>query len=556
MELFSYQEPKIYRCFAYGRLSKKDAEKALRENDESNSIRNQRDLIHEYIDRQPDLTLCMEGFDDNYTGTNFDRPNFKKMMQAVEEGKIDCIVVKHLSRSGREHRDAGRYILKQFPAQGIRFIAITDGYDSARQDASSHMLVSFKNLMNDNYCRDASIKIRSHLDIRRKNGKFIGSFAAYGYRKDPEDKNHLVSDDEAAAVVQDIFAWKISGMSNQGIANRLNQLGVLSPMEYKRAKGVNYGSGYKVHAQASWSAVAVRRILTSVVYLGIMEQGKRTTPNYKVKREMERPQSEWIRVEGTHDPIISAEDFDLAARLLALDTRAAPGETVVYPLAGLLYGGDCRSNRARRTASADGQTYDYYVCGGHKSNRKNCSAHSVRAGELEQAVLDGINMHIQAVADLRQALEVVSRRPSRKVEVSKLNRRMDALQRELEKARELKDALYRRYAMGEIELEDFREFKRIFEQDCQKAEQAMDAQRAQLDAILKNGAPNSPWIDYFQRFGRVEKLSRSIAVRLIDQVHIFEGGRLEIVFRYQAEYEMAREYLALYASGSGWEEAV
>ena len=163
------------------------------------------------------------------------------MIQAVEAGKVNCIIVKDLSRFGREHLDAGKYILRLFPALGIRFIAITDGYDSARQDASSHMLVSFKNLMNDNYCRDASIKIRSHLDVRRRNGKFIGSFAAYGYFKDPEDKNHLLIDDEAAAVVRDIFAWKISGMSNQGIADKLNHLGILSPMEYKQANGIKYG---------------------------------------------------------------------------------------------------------------------------------------------------------------------------------------------------------------------------------------------------------------------------------------------------------------------------
>lgn len=330
MEFFSCQRPEIYRCYAYGRLSRKD-QKTRQDSDESNSIKNQRDLIHEYIGRHPDLELCMEGYDDNYSGTNFDRPHFQEMMRAIEEGKIDCIVVKDLSRFGREHVDVGKY-LRQFTSQNIRFIAILDIYDNTKETSSDHLVVSMKNLFNDNYCRDTSIKIRSHLDVRRRNGKFIGSFAAYGYRKDPEDKNHLLIDDEAAAVVQDIFAWKIDGMSNQAIADQLNQLGILSPMEYKQAKGVNYGSGYKVHAKALWSSVTVRRILTSVVYLGIMEQGKRTTPNYKVKREIQRPQEEWMRVEGTHDPIVSKEDFNLVARLLMLDTRATPGGKTVYPL--------------------------------------------------------------------------------------------------------------------------------------------------------------------------------------------------------------------------------
>ncbi len=556
MEFFSSQEPEVYRCYGYGRLSKKDVEKARRENDESNSIKNQRDLIHEYIDRHPDLTLCMEGYDDNYTGTNFERPHFQEMIQAVEAGKVNCIVVKDLSRFGREHLDAGRYILKQFPAQGIRFIAITDGYDSARQDASSHMLVSFKNLINDNYCRDASVKIRSHLDVRRRNGKFIGSFAAYGYCKDPEDKNHLLIDDEAAAVVRDIFDWKLRGMSNQGIADKLNQLGILSPMEYKQAKGIKYGSGYKVHSKALWSSVTVRRILTNVVYLGVMEQAKRTTPNYKVKREIQRPQEEWITVEGTHEPIITQQAFDLVARLLLLDTRSAPGEAYVYPLAGLLYCGDCHSSMARKASITEGQTYHYYICGGYKNDRQQCSIHSIRAAELERAVLEGINFHIRSVVNLRQTLEAISRRPAQKLVVSKLDHRIDALQKELDKARELKDALYRRYALGEIELDDFREFKRIFEQDCQKAEQAMATQRAQLDAIMNNGSPNSPWIDYFMQISQVDKLTRGIAVKMIDQVLVFEDRRIEIVFRYQAEYEMARQFVSLHSQDDRWKEAV
>lgn len=543
MELFSCQEHKVYRCYAYGRLSKRDKEDGVHE---SNSIKNQRALIHDYISRCPDLKLCMEGYDDDYTGTNFERPEFKKMLAAVEAGEVDCIVVKDLSRFGREHLDTGRYILKSFPAMGIRFIAITDGYDSSRQDASSHMLVSFKNLMNDNYCRDASIKIRSHLDVRRQNGKFIGAHAPYGYQKDPEDKNHLIIDNEAAAVVRDIFAWKIAGMSNKRIADRLNQVGVLSPMEYKQAKGSRFASGYKVHAKSAWSSVTVRRILTSVVYLGILEQGKRTTPNYKVKTVVERPPEEWFRVEGTHEPIVSQEDFDLAARLLLLDTRAAPGQETVYPLAGLLYCGDCLSTMTRKSLETEGHLYHYYLCTGHRADNTRCSTHTVRAQSLEQAVLDGLNFHIRSVAALRDALEAVSRRPSQRLEAEKLDRRMAALREELEKVQELKDTLYRRYALGEIEEEDFREFKRIFEQDRLRAEQAIEAQRAELDAIRKNGSPVSPWIAYFQRFGRVEELTRPVAVRLIDQVRVFEGGRVEITFRYQAEYEMALHFLELH----------
>ena len=203
----------------------------------------------------------------------------------------------------------------------------------------------------------------------------------------------------------------------------------------------------------------------------------------------------------------------------------------------------------------DGQTYQYYVCGGHKSDAQKCSTHTIHAEMLEQAVLESLNFHIQSVKEMRQALEAISRRPAQKLEVSKLNRRVDTLQRELEKARETKDNLYRLYAQGEIDLEDFRNFKRIFEQDCQKAEQAIEAQQAQLDAILNSGSPTSPWIEYFQQFGQVDELNRGIAVKMIDQVNVFEGGYIEIVFRYQTEYERTRQFIELHAQNSALKEA-
>lgn len=307
-------------CYAYGRLSKEDLDKKA----ESDSIKNQRDLIHAYIDRDPELHLVMEGYDDGYTGTSFDRPHVREMLEAVKSGKVNCVVVKDLSRFGREYIESGQYIEKLFPALGVRFIAINDNYDTAHLDSSSSLMLPFKNLMNDSYCRDTSIKIRSHLDVKRRNGEFIGSFAVYGYAKDPENKNRLVVDPEAAETVREIFARRIAGQSCQAISDDLNALGVLSPMEYKRSKGINFKTGYQVQSKAKWSARAVLRILENEVYLGIMTQGKRTTPNYKVRTVVERPPEAWMRVEGTHEAIISREDFQLAARLKEKDTVRPP----------------------------------------------------------------------------------------------------------------------------------------------------------------------------------------------------------------------------------------
>ena len=192
-------------------------------------------------------------------------------------------------------------------------------------DSSSSLMLPFKNLMNDSYCRDTSIKIRSHLDVKRRNGDFIGSFAVYGYAKDPENKNKLIVDPEAAETVREIFAHRLAGQSCKAITDDLNALGVLSPMEYKRSRGINFKTGYRVHSKAQWSPIAVQRILENEVYLGVMTQGKRAAPNYKVKTVVERPPEAWMRVEGTHEAIITREDFQLVALLKDKDTRKAPG---------------------------------------------------------------------------------------------------------------------------------------------------------------------------------------------------------------------------------------
>ena len=214
---------------AYLRLSREDGDKQ-----ESDSIRNQRELITEYISRNKNLRFIGEYVDDGYSGTSFERPNFQRLMEDARTGKVNCIIVKDLSRLGRNYIETGRYIEQIFPLLGVRFISILDHYDSAEKDsASDWLIVPFKNLINDAYARDISVKIRSQLDVKRKNGKFIGSFACYGYDKDPKDSNHIIIDPYAADIVRMIFRMKLSGCNQTGIAERLNKMGVLPPAAYK-----------------------------------------------------------------------------------------------------------------------------------------------------------------------------------------------------------------------------------------------------------------------------------------------------------------------------------
>lgn len=204
---------KIYRACAYLRLSREDEDKRGGM-DESNSIKSQRMMIESFVRGLSDVELVKEVCDDGYTGTDYERPAFKEMIAMVERGEIDCIIVKDLSRLGRESIGAGNYIQNYFPKKNVRFIAINDHYDSLTANSSdTYMIVPVKNFVNESYCRDISIKSRSNQQAKRMNGEYIGAFVCYGYRKDEQDKNKIVPDEEAARVVQDIFAWKLMGLS-------------------------------------------------------------------------------------------------------------------------------------------------------------------------------------------------------------------------------------------------------------------------------------------------------------------------------------------------------
>ncbi len=232
MALFYYKEKKNkgIRAAAYLRLSIEDGDKA-----ESNSIGNQRELIQNFVAERPELHLVGEYADDGYTGTNFERPGFTQMMEDIQSDKINCIIVKDLSRLGRNYIEMGKYLERIFPMMGIRFIAINDNYDNANTESSDSdsIVVPFKNLLNDSYCRDISIKVRSQLDIKRRKGEFIGGYAVYGYSKDEQNKNRLVVDEYAADIVRSIYRRKLEGMSANSIADQLNSEGVLAPSEYK-----------------------------------------------------------------------------------------------------------------------------------------------------------------------------------------------------------------------------------------------------------------------------------------------------------------------------------
>ena len=525
----------IYHAAGYLRLSKEDGDKT-----ESDSISNQRDLIANFVKSTPEIRLCSERIDDGFSGVDFHRPAFHLMMEDVKAGRINCIIVKDLSRFGRNYIEAGRYIERIFPFLGVRFIAINDGYDSAKERTQSdEIIIPFKNLINDAYCRDISVKIRSQLDIKRKKGEFLGAFAVYGYLKSEEAKHQLVIDPYAAEIVRDIFAWKLEGLSQQGIADRLNDIGEPSPLEYKRFLGMNFATGFQVNPKAKWTAVAIGRILKNPVYAGHLVQGKESTPNYKIKQRVLKPENQWIRVENTHKPIIAQEVFDTVSRVLMQDTRIAPDEETVCPFSGLIFCADCRSGMVRKTVPAGGKRYAYYYCSKNKAGC-GCTTHCISERILEKAVLKAVQNHIASILNVERILRTIDTLPMQREEIRKIDTQLLMKQEEIQKYKTLRASVYEDLKSGVLDAEEYREFMGIYGKKCEEAQQAAERLKQNKSTILAGKEANSIWVEAFKKNRNIAGLSRKLVVSLIEWIHVYPGSRVEIRFRYQSEYERAQ----------------
>ena len=520
-----------YNACIYARLSRDDGDKL-----ESDSIINQKALIRDFLSKHPEIHAVSEKTDDGYSGVNFDRPAFQEMMEDIRSGKINCVVVKDLSRFGRNYIEAGNYIERVFPFLGVRFIAINDNYDSLDRNQSDSLIIPFKNLINDAYCKDISVKIRSQLEIKRKKGQFIGAFAAYGYLKDEEDHNKLVVDTYASEIVRAIFKWKIQGMSQGRIANKLNMQGVLCPMEYKLSLGMKVQTNFRVHKKALWSSKTVTRILTNEIYTGVLVQGKVGTPNYKIKKIMPRDEADWIRVEGVIPVIIDRDMFDSVKMILAKDIRIAPEEDAVYPLSGFVKCADCGQNMVRKSYNAGGKAYSYFICSTRKAG-KGCSTHSISEEKLTDVVLQMVTKQIESVCEMEKMLDIVESLPEKQANVFNYDAQVVRLKEEIERNKSFKLKLYENLQEGLIGQDEYFLFKKSYAAKIAEAEAAIRAIEDEREQAVSRNRDSLSWMESFKKYRNITSVNRSMVVDLIRQVNVFEGGRAEVVFRHADEAE-------------------
>ncbi|MDE7440515.1 MAG: recombinase family protein [Clostridia bacterium] len=516
----------VWNAGLYIRLSREDGDKL-----ESESVSSQKAILERFIAEHPTINLYDYYIDDGWSGTDFERPAFQRMMADITTKKINCVIVKDLSRFGRNYVEAGKYLETVFPLFKIRFISVNDMIDAENPSSINNIIVPFKNIINDEYCRDISMKVRSALDIRRKQGKFIGSFAAYGYKKDENDHNKLIIDETAAEIVRSIYAKFIDGYSIIGIARELNEQKIPNPASYKK---LHSGSGL-------WNDSTVRRILTNELYIGNLIQKKNEVISYKIHVSKSVERKNRIIVENTHAPIISKADFYKVQSLLKRDTRISPNKGKLSVLSGFIKCADCGRAMQKRTVKQGEKVYEYYVCSTYKKNHL-CTKHAIRAEVLEEAVLTFLNKYISLAVDFDRLTNKINNELINSDRSKRLNAMISAKRQEIDKANKILVDIYPDYKSGLISRAQYLVLKEKYENIALKNEEEIKRLESELETVeIKDYVKE--FVSSFKRYDGIEKLTRNIVVELIENILIHDSGEIEIRLKCRDTLNLTAELL-------------
>ena len=535
---------KVWKTALYLRLSRDDGTET-----ESNSIASQREILKEYLKRYPDMELVEIYSDDGYSGTNFDRPDFIRMMEDVYSGKINCIVVKDLSRFGRNYIEIGNYLDNFFVSHRVRFVAINNNFDNLTTGnyvVSNLLTLSITNVTNESQAASTSVNVRGTLNLRRQQGKFIGSFPTYGYLKDPNDNHHLIIDDETAPVVRMIFERFIAGDSIIGITKDLNEMGIPNPSMYKKQKGFNYKHPSGRSNDGLWPDSSVRRILQNRMYIGDMVQGRNTTYSYKIKQCRAIPKDEWIVVEGTHDAIIEKETFYNAQALFNRNIRCSPKKNTVDLFSGLIRCADCKRVMNKKTNQHSYGTYHYYRCvTARKLKKKACTNHTIRIDKLEQAVLLTVQNMINTATTMSDLLTQINNNEKRKKESMHIKKALRTQITEREKLVSMITELYPDWKSGVITVDEYQMLKERFNERLRVIDDKIASLKKSVEHFQNGITENNDFVLHFKKYGNIEGLTRPLLTELIEEILVYEGGDIEVVFKFQDAYAQVVEYIEL-----------
>ena len=519
----------------YNRLSKEDGDKP-----ESDSIQNQHSINQkhlEYLREQGEQIESVTVYsDDGYAGGNFKRPRYQALIRDIESGKINCIIFKDNSRLGRNYPELGRLMEDYFPQKGVRVISVLNNLDSVKDPRGyCSAIVSFSNIVNDDYIRQLSIKIKCTLTMKRERGEFIGNYAPFGYQKDPADRHRLVVDEEQAEIVRKIFDWYEDGMSASSIAKRLNAMQIMTPGDFKIRDGcksfiTHDRNSSKLHA---WTTTTIATILKNEVYIGNMVQGKHKSVSYRSKKMMLTDESEWTVVEGTHAPIISDEQFAIIHERFARRTRISPGKTHVYPLSGLVSCGAC-GHRMNRVVS---QGYARYRCMTRTYAPDKCQCPSIKEEYLEELILQTLQSLIARLVDVKAVIDAA--RQFKTINGAK-NEYMLALNKAKREQERLQDAQFHLYAdlqSGLIPQTQYLQFQKRYEAEIAAQEAKIEHLNQGLLQLKEARQQDDEFVAFFQKYGNIQKLDWDTVNQLIQKVVFHDKQHVDIYFRFADEYE-------------------
>lgn len=511
-----------YKAGLYIRLSKEDGDK-----DESNSVANQKKLLQQFIDTT-DIEPYDFYVDDGRTGTNFERESFIRLKNDIESQKINCVIIKDLSRFGREYIDSGYYIEKYFPSQKIRFISVLDNLD-LKYNESAGIEVPIKNVMNDYYAKDISEKIRASFDAKRKNGEFIGAFAPYGYKKDPDNKNHLIIDIKAANIVKKVFNLYLQGLGSNSIARKLNDEAIVPPSIYKKQNGSNYINTNKLESTGYWTYATVKRMLINQTYIGNMVQKKSQQLSYKIKKRIQVPKGEHIIIKNTHEPIIDIDTWNKAQLLLSKKSRNLKNTNKINLFSGILKCGDCGRTMAikRDVYKKNGVEYVYYVCRTYRAYGKDkCSSHSIKATKLKEIILNEINEYINKSKLLVDDYINI-------VDIDIFNNKIKKLESEKKKIFSLKQSIYEDWKLGDLTKEEYINFKESYADKESDLNMKIDVAHTEIEKVKNQSIVNNQFKEILQKHKKIDKLDRTILLELIDTIKLYDDNRIEIDWNFR-----------------------
>ena len=528
---------KVYRAGLYARISVETERKR-----EADTIGNQLQLLKDYVSEHSDLTVFDIYSDDDISGTDFIRPEFSRMMNDLRDGKIDCIIVKDLSRLGRNYLESGEYIEMVFPFFRCRFISVTDRFDTKYQQAD--ISVQLKNMANEMYAKDISRKICSTMRTIQDQGKFAGSRAPYGYRLDPADKHHLIIDEETAPIVKQLFELLAEGNTVHFVATTMNANGIPSPGRLLYERGIASTDHFK---NSKWYMQTVRRILQDEIYLGWMVSGKfRSTYHSTGKKGSQPvPREEWIVTKGTHEPIVTEELFNKVQEYF-VRMKEEHGQTAVYNskskkasiFKGHLRCGECGQAMFLRNKHSHGKVTAWYYCALHENyNSSYCVKKAVKKQDVEDIALKLIRTQIKLFTDAREMIIALNKKESSKTKHRIYSDQIRNVKKQIEKYMSLKASLYEDFANGVLSQSDYISMGQEYAQKADELRIFLAELEKETQKYSQTYAMNGSWAQIIEQYQNTETLTEEMIDAFIDEMILYNNGHVEVKFRFKDELD-------------------